>query len=136
VDAAKSIWWYVMSSVLELLELTKEIEKKAKVLSGTMENNEPEQLEELGALIEKREPIINELDKKLKEENHRFTEEEKRAISELKELEAVLSPLLTKLYQSFSLQMSRFKQGKKVSQKYNNPYASTYTDGAFFDKRK
>lgn len=118
-----------------ILEITQEIYAKANAVQEKMEDNEPEQIEALQQLAEKREKVIKQLDDVMKEPGFQWSIDDKVIIQELKELNSKLEPLMNRLYQSFQKQIQRMNQSKHISSKYAvNPVG--IMDGAYIDKRK
>jgi len=119
-----------------LLHLTKELHEKAKLIRSKMEDNEAEQLESIQLLVEKRELAIQQLDTYIQQEDFQWTEEDRVVISQLKETDQKLQPLMNGLYQSFLAQMNKINQTKQVSKKYIGAYQNMAANGSFIDKRK
>jgi len=119
-----------------LIQLTEEIHNQAKGIRLKMEENDAEQLEALQRILEKRGEAIQKLDTCMQQKKIQWTNEDKEIITQLKEYEQKLQPLMNGLHQSFLSQMNSISQKKQVSQKYIGAYQNTTTEGSFIDKRK
>ena len=119
-----------------LLEITEEIYNQALTVHPNMEENEPENLEAVQNLFEKRQEVINRLDPHLQQPNFQWTPTDREQIKKLQAYEQKLQPLLKGLHQSFLTKMNRINQNKQVSKKYFDAYQNTSTEGSFIDKRK
>lgn len=122
--------------ISDLLKITEEIKEQVKAIHSNMNQNEPEQLEYVQILVEKREYVIKQLDAYMRQKEFQLTEEDKLKIRKLKTLEQELQPVMNNLFQSFLKQMNRMNQTKQVSKKYFGVYQNMTTDGSFIDKRK
>lgn len=124
------------SLLTELLQLTEEINDKLIKIHPNMNENEPELLEQVQFLVEKREDVIKQLKETKPEQDFQWAQEDQEKIKKLKTLEQTLQPLMNNLYRSFAKQMDRINQTKQVSKKYFGAYQTMTTDGSFIDKRK
>ena len=123
-------------NLMELLELTKELQRQAVTVNSKMENNGDGQLEALQELFEKRQVIIGNLDELIGTEGFRWTLEDRGLIAEMKILEESLQPMINGLHQAFGKQMNRISQTKHMSKKYIGAYQNSGAGGSFIDKRK
>lgn len=119
-----------------LLQLTQEIFKQANSINSKMEDNEAEQLESIQLLVQDRELAIQQLDNFIQQPKFQWTEEDRSMISQLKEIDHKLQPLMNGLHQSFLTQMKKINQTKQVSKKYIGAYQNMAANGSFIDKRK
>jgi hypothetical protein len=123
-------------NLMELLELTKELQRQATKVDSKMENNGDGQLEALQELFDKRQAIIGNLAECIRTEGFRWTVEDRGVIAELKMLEESLHPIITGLHLAFGTQMNRISQTKHMSKKYIGAYQNSGAGGSFIDKRK
>ncbi|WP_347548341.1 hypothetical protein ABFG93_12390 [Pseudalkalibacillus hwajinpoensis] len=119
----------------QLHVVTNQIAKSHANLKPSMDDNEPERLEGINHMINRREETIKLLDHALSSESNNWTEDEQSLLEQLNILEEMIQPKLSELYSAFSDQMRRLQQGKTAANKYKSS-AQMYTDGAFFDQRK
>lgn len=124
------------NDLTKLLEVTEEVYRLAKTIDTKMEHNDEGQLETLELLFGKRQKVIHQLAGFIEQQDFKWTEEDKKTISKLKNYETLLQPLVSGLYRSFTMQMNRISQTKQVSQKYIGAYQNMATEGSFIDKRK
>jgi flagellar protein FliT len=140
VDAAKYVRWHVMSGYEKelntLLKLTEEVYAQALTVHSNMEDNEPEKLEAVQNLFERRQEVIEQLDAQMRQPNFQWAPTDRDSITRLQDYEQKLQPLLNGLHQSFLTKMNRINQNKQVSKKYFGAYQNTSTEGSFIDKRK
>ncbi|MGO1057776.1 flagellar protein FliT [Planococcus sp. FY231025] len=122
--------------LIDLLGQTKELHAKASAIDAKMENNEDGQLEELQALFEKRQETIAGLSASTESDGFHWTAVDREKISELKELEETLQPMVKGLYRAFGEQLNRINQTKQMSKKYIGAYQNMGAGGSFIDKRK
>lgn len=120
----------------DLLEQTKELHQKAAAVDTKMENNEDGQLEELQALFEQRQETIGLLSGFIGTDGFHWTKSDREKISDLKQLEEVLQPLINGLHKAFGEQLNRINQTKQMSKKYMGAYQNAGAGGSFIDKRK
>lgn len=120
----------------EFLELTQKLNAQAKAVHSKMDDNEVEQLENVQALFERRQAVIDQLSEYTKAAEFEWTAEDKRVIRQLKDHEDELQPLLNNLHQSFTVQMNRLNQTSQASKKYVGAYQTKSTGGSFIDQRK
>lgn len=123
-------------SLNELLKLTEEVYVQALSINSNMEENEPEALEKVQTLFEKRQEVIDQLEPYTKQPNFQWAPTDREQIAKLQNYEQKLQPLLHGLHQSFLTKMNRINQNKQVSKKYFGTYQNTSTEGSFIDKRK
>ncbi|WP_172371426.1 flagellar protein FliT [Sporosarcina jiandibaonis] len=119
-----------------LLKLTEEVYVQALSINSNMEENEPEELEVVQRLFERRQKVIDQLETYTKQPNFQWATTDREQIKKLQDYEQKLQPLLNRLHQSFLAKMNRINQNKQVSQKYFGAYQNTSTEGSFIDKRK
>jgi flagellar protein FliT len=119
-----------------LLKLTEEVYTQALSINSNMEENEPEELEAVERLFEKRQEVINQLETYTKQSNFQWAPTDRQQIEKLQNYEQKLQPLLNGLHQSLLAKMNRINQNKQVSKKYFGAYQNTSTEGSFIDKRK
>lgn len=122
--------------LIDLLQQTKELHGKASAIDVKMENNEDGQLEELQAMFEKRQETIARLSAFTGIDGFNWTASDREKISELKELEETLQPMVKGLYRAFGEQLNRINQTKQMSKKYIGAYQNMGAGGSFIDKRK
>lgn len=120
----------------QLLDQTKELIMRAKMIDCKMENNEGGQLEAVQVLFENRQLTLDQLAGSINEEGFNWAPADREKIAELKALELDLKPLVTGLYEAFSNQLKRIGQSKKTSMKYIGAYQNMGAGGSFIDKRK
>lgn len=120
----------------DLLQQTKELHGKASAIDVKMENNEDGQLEELQEMFEKRQETIACLSAFTGSDGFNWTASDREKISELKELEETLQPMVKGLYRAFGEQLNRINQTKQMSKKYIGAYQNMGAGGSFIDKRK
>lgn len=120
----------------EFLDLTQKLNAQAKAVHSKMDDNEVEQIEAVQALFEKRQAVIDQLTEYTKNPEFTWTTDDKKVIRQLKDHEDELQPLLNKLYQSFTTQMTRLNQTSQMSRKYVGAYQTKSTEGSFIDQRK
>jgi hypothetical protein len=118
----------------QLFAETKAIEAQLDLLNMEMSKNDPALVEELQKKIEKRADTLARLGEFLEGQAVSWSEEELVLIREMQETEQKLQQGMQSLYESFTRQMYRLKQGQQASQKYGQG-SWAYSDGAFFDKR-
>lgn len=124
------------SLLTELLQLTEEINHQVKTIQPNMNENEPELLEQVKLLVERRADVIKQFAAAKQEQDFLWTQEDQEKIKKLKTLEQTLLPLMNNLYRSFAKQVDRINKTKQVSKKYFGAYQTMTTDGSFIDKRK
>ena len=124
------------NSLIEFLQLTKEIYHQAKAVHSKMEDNDNEQLEAIQLLFDKRQQAIEQMESQIQQTSFEWTAEDLLVIENLKEIEQLLQPLMNQLHKSFLSQMNRITQTKQVSTKYMGAYQNMATEGSFIDKRK
>lgn len=122
--------------LIDLLQQTKELHGKASAIDVKMENNEDGQLEELQEMFEKRQETIARLSAFTGSDGFNWTASDREKISELKELEETLQPMVKGLYRAFGEQLNRINQTKQMSKKYIGAYQNMGAGGSFIDKRK
>ncbi|TLS36616.1 hypothetical protein [Pseudalkalibacillus caeni] len=120
----------------KLVDFTVQLKENLDSIKTSMDQNEPEQLESFDELVLQREVIISKLDEEIQGKETNWSEEEKKLIQELQQMEAVIEPRLRELYNSFSNQLTKVQLGKAASKKYQPAYANTYSDGSFIDQRR
>ncbi|WP_416145171.1 flagellar protein FliT [Planococcus koreensis] len=120
----------------ELLEQTRELLTRAKLIDCKMENNDDGQLEAVQALFENRQLAIDKLAGAINAKGFSWTPADREKIAELKVLEQDLQPLVTGLHEAFGNQLKRIGQSKKMSMKYIGAYQNMGAGGSFIDKRK
>ena len=119
-----------------LLEITEEVYNQSLTVHPNMEENEPEKLEALQNLFEKRQEVIEQLDTHIRQPNFQWAPTDREQIGKLQVYEQKLQPLLNGLHQSFLAKMNKINQNKQVSKKYFDAYQNNSTEGSFIDKRK
>ena len=119
-----------------LLKITEEVYNQSLTVRPNMEENEPEELEAVQNLFERRQEVIEQLETHMRQPNFQWAPTDREQIAKLQDYEQKLQPLLNGLHQSFLAKMNKINQNKQVSKKYFDTYQNTSTEGSFIDKRK
>jgi len=120
----------------EFLQLTENLLVQLNHIQIDMKKNEPGEVEKILHLVEQREEVIKQLDPHIKQEGFSWSDEDKQIIEKIREYQEELEPKMLDIYQSFSIQLSKLKQRKQMTNKYVGAYQVSTTNGSFIDKRK
>lgn len=139
MDDAKHVRWLIMSFSFYLQQLHKDTIELSNSVDRLLqnlgvENDHEEELDHILKIMEKRNEVIGQYNDQMKSAQPAWSAEDKRLLSELKDMQTAIQPKLKTIFADFQAQLYRFQQGKKVAQGYYNQ--SVYTDGTFIDKKK
>ena len=117
----------------EFLTQTQAIYAQAQAIDSDMDKNEAGQLEQLQDLFDSRQETIEALSAAGTDD---WSDDEKAIIDDIQQLEIQLQPLLKRVHEQFTVQMTRLGQARKVSGQYAGAYRQPTSGGSFIDQRK
>lgn len=122
--------------VNQLYHSTKAIYEQCQFIDHDMDQNDLGKIETLQQLLDVRGQMIKELDSIYRDTSPEWSVVERAQIKQMKEWEQISQPKLNRVFQAFTNQMDKFQQGRKLTNYYQEKVEITYTEGAYFDKRK
>lgn len=122
-----------IDGLTEFLAQTQAIYEQAQLIDSDMDKNELAQLERLQALFDSRQETIEAL---AAQGTSEWSSDEQAIIAEIQQTEIQLQPLMQRVHEQFSAQMTRLGQARKVSGQYAGAYRQTASGGSFIDQRK
>ena len=122
-----------IDGLTEFLKQTQAIYTQAQSIDSDMDKNEAGQLERLQDLFDSRQETIEALSAAGTDD---WSDNEKAIINDIQQLEIQLQPLLKRVHEQFTVQMTRLGQARKVSGQYAGAYRQPTSGGSFIDQRK
>jgi TolA-binding protein len=124
------------SLLKDLFSITEQMKKMLSSIHEDMDKNNTEDVEAFLQLVQSRESVIEELNDMMKQHTGPWNEDEKKLINQLQMDNQEIQAKLEEVFDSFSVQVSKVQQSKKISKRYINNYENTFSNGFFIDKKK